>query len=121
MIVQAGTYDIVVHRDVIGRGEAAIGAAIQATEIDMQIFRLGAPIAGQRNFKAGADGPAGIGRAVPRETRHAGADIADRETTGEVGHDAAERVAGAAAHGREPGVARAATWAERRVAGAAEV
>jgi hypothetical protein len=120
VIVQAGAHDIVLHRDIVGR-RAATGAAIKLAEIDVEIFGLSAPVAGQRNFNPAADGPAGIGGAVAGKARSRRLDVTDGETAGQIGHDAAEGVAGAAAHGGEPAIAGAATRAAARIAAAFEV
>ena len=46
MIIQSGTHDIVVLRDIIRRRNAATGAAIEIAEVDVKIFGLHRPIAG---------------------------------------------------------------------------
>src|SRR5271169_7133459 len=84
----------------------------------MQIFGLRGPVARQREFKSAADGPAGIGGVGAGKARGRGADIADREAAGDVGHHAAKRVTGAAAHRGKPSIAGgAAIWAQRRACG----
>ena len=46
MIIQSGTHDIVVLRDIIPRRDAATGAAIEIAKVDVKIFGLHRPIAG---------------------------------------------------------------------------
>src|SRR4029077_3402662 len=76
-VIDAGAENVVVHRDIVGGGDAAIGAAIEAAEIDVQIFRLRRPVAGQRKFDAAADGPAGTGVGGAGKARRRGANVAD--------------------------------------------
>ena len=75
MIVQSGADNVLVHRDIVGRRDAAIGSAIHAAQIDMQIFGLRRPIAGQREFQAAADGPVSIGGAVAGKAGGRGAEF----------------------------------------------
>jgi hypothetical protein len=50
-----------VKRDVVGdRHAVAIEPAIEAAEIDIELFDLGRPVGRERAFESGADRPAGI-------------------------------------------------------------
>src|SRR5271167_5215785 len=51
VIIHAGANDVLLHRDIVARQGAATGA-IEAAEVDAQIFRFGGPVAGQREFDA---------------------------------------------------------------------
>src|SRR5581483_1133770 len=115
--VQATAHDVRVERDVVVRGHAAIDAAIEAAEIDVEVLGLGAEIIGDRVFDAAAERPAGTRVARTGEARHVGLDFAEGCAPGHVRHEAIERVAEATAHGAEPGILRFAA-AER---GAADV
>ena len=46
---------------------AAAEAAVELAEIDIEIFGLRGPVAGDHEFEAAADGPAGIGFVVAGE------------------------------------------------------
>src|SRR5579883_1874767 len=108
MIVYAGAEDVLLQRNIVRRKSAAAGA-VEAAEIDAQVFRLRAPIARQRQFDAGARGPAGIDGLAAGKARRRRANVADGETAGDVWHDPIERIADAAAHGEKPTVAGAAS------------
>src|ERR1700732_1545105 len=97
MVIHAGAKHALLPGDVFGRWQTAAGA-IEAAEIDAQIFRLGRPVAGQRDFDAAAERPAGIGGRAAGKARRGGTDIADGKTAGGIRHDPVERVAGAAAY-----------------------
>src|SRR6516162_5319919 len=121
VIIQAGADNVLVLRNVVVRQPAAIRAAIELAEINMQVFRFRGPIARQRHFDAAADGPAGVGRAGAWKSRSRSADIANGKAARHIGQNAAERIAGAAAHGREPAIAGAAAGAKCRAARAAQI
>ena len=73
------------HRHIVGRQAVASGAAIEFAEIDVEVFRFGAPIAGQPELDAAARGPAGTGVAGAGKARRRGADVANGEAAGEIG------------------------------------
>src|ERR1700731_4686482 len=95
--IDAATHQIVVEADVVGRRAAAVHIAVEAAEIDVEIFELGAPVAGERVLDAAAGGPADLRVGLTREAGRARVDVADRETAGHVRQEVAERVADAAA------------------------
>jgi hypothetical protein len=104
MIVHAGPENVFLQRDVAG-GCRRTARAVEAAEVDTQIFRLGGPVAGQRQFHAATQRPAGIGRGAAGEARHGRANVADCEASGRIRHHPVERIADAPAHGRKPGFA----------------
>src|SRR5579862_10003017 len=108
VIVHAGAEHVLAQRHVLVGRAAAAGAAIEAAEIDVEVFGLGAPVARQREFDAAAHGPARIGGAAARQAGRGGADVARRKAAGDVGQETIECVAGAAAHRGEPRFAGAA-------------
>src|SRR6476469_3820227 len=69
-------------------------------EIDVEILDLGAPVLGEAEFGADARSPAGIGMGF-RQAEGFAAQFAERQTTGAVEQDVAERIAGPAAHRAE--------------------
>src|SRR5712691_5669841 len=87
--VRAGAKQVGVERHVAGRHEGAIEAAVEVAELE-----------------AGADRPARRGDAAGREARQGGIDVADREAAGEIRQEPVQGIAEAAAHGRQPVVAR---------------
>src|SRR3990170_8424157 len=95
-VVDAGAHQaepVTVRR--AGDGEVAVG------KIDVEIFDLGAPVLGEAEFGAGAQGPARGGVRF-RKPESLAAQFAERQTAGAVEEDVVEGVAGAAAHGAEP-------------------
>ena len=93
VIVHAGAHqsELVAVRHA-GDGEVAVG------EIDVEIFDLGAPVLGQAEFGADADGPAGTGVGF-RQAEGLGAQFAEGKTAGAVDQDVVE---GVADRGRAP-------------------
>ena len=83
---EMGAEPHVVRIDAVAAGEAAVELA----EIDIEIFGLRGPVAGDHEFDAAADGPAGIGVVGAGEARLARADVADRETAGDERQEAVE-------------------------------
>src|SRR5204862_1109033 len=76
--------------------------AVGVPKIDMEIFELRSPVAGQCGFDAGAGAPAGIGVVDAGEAGLAGLNVADRKAAGDIRHHAVPGVAEAAAHGAKP-------------------
>src|SRR6185437_8168948 len=99
-IVQAGANDVGV--EVGARTEHRRAAA----QIDVEIFGLDAPRAGDAVFEAAAEGPADFGIARPADAGDVGLDVAERGAAGHVRQEAAERVAEPPARGAQPVVAR---------------
>src|ERR1041385_6690460 len=105
-VVQAGANDVFLEADIVhDRGDRGIEAA----EIDVEIFKLGAPVAEEGVFDAGAGGPAEL--VVRRRSREAserhvdgGLDLAVGAAAGDVRQPAVEGVAEPAAECGEPGV-----------------
>src|SRR6266851_4546325 len=104
--VGAGAKQVGVERHVAGRHEGAIEAAVEVAEIDVEVLGLHADIADDAELEAGADRPARRGDAAGREARQGGIDVADREAAGEIRQEPVQGIAEAAAHGRQPVVAR---------------
>src|SRR5262249_37732359 len=77
--VHAAAHEVGGEVDVRRRAGAG-GAAVEAAEVDVEIFRLGGPVPAERDFEAAARGPAGVGRARRAEARDVGLDVAGRET-----------------------------------------
>src|SRR4029077_6068737 len=116
--VEASTEEIGVERRVAGRHESAIETAIEIAEIDIEVLGLHADIADHADLEPDAEGPAGVAVAAPRQSRARHADIPGRETAGDVGHEAVEGIAEAAAGGDEPLVACLAARGTQHVRGA---
>src|SRR5262249_10794427 len=91
--VGAGAKHIGVERDVDGRRQRAIEAAVEVGEIDIELVGLHADIADDAELEAGADRPARRGDAAAREAGQGGIDVADREAAGEIRQEAVEGVA----------------------------
>src|SRR5205807_4048565 len=119
--IDAAAHQIVVEAHVVSRRAAAVHVAVEAAEIDVEKFELGAPVAGERVLDAAAGGPADLRVGLTREARRRRVDVADRETAGHIGQEIAERVADAAARGAEPVVLHAAARASRHVRRAADL
>src|SRR6185437_9423834 len=118
MIVHAGANDVRLQRDIVGRQSAAT-RAVEVAQTDVQIFRPGRPVAGQREFDTAADRPSRVDGRAAGKARRRRTDVADRETAGDIRHYTAERITDAAAHGGEPTVAGAATGGTTGRGGAA--
>src|SRR5262245_1511646 len=113
--VEASTEEVGVERRVAGRRETAIETAIEIAEIDIKVLGLHAHIADHADLEPDAEGPAGVAVAAAGQSRPRRADIPGRETAGDVGHEAVEGVAEAAAGGDEPLVARLAAGGTQHV------
>ena len=77
---------------------------VVVAEVDVEIFGLRRPVAGDGELETAADGPADVGFLIAAEAGLAGADVAEGGTTCDVGHEPVEGVADATADGAEPGV-----------------
>src|SRR5262249_49506426 len=120
-IVHAGAEEIRVKCDVVGdRHAVAIEPAIEAAEIDIEIFDLGCPVERERGFESGADRPAGIVAARRGEARVRGLDIAECGPARAVRHEPIRGITEAAAHRGEPGVARRAAGRTQIIGRAAD-
>src|SRR3974390_1569617 len=109
VIVQTGADDVGAVVDVRRDARHAdAGPAARLAEIGVEVFDLGGERTGDCGFDPRAAGPAGLplGRAAEYGR---GLQIADSETAGDVGQQAVERVADAAADGAEPVVLELAT------------
>src|SRR5436309_11419480 len=83
-IVDAATHDV--RMEVyVGRQCAASARTVRVAEIDIEIFDLGGPRTGDGRFDAAAHRPARIGVGRAAEARYRRLDVADGETTGDVG------------------------------------
>src|SRR5207247_1347199 len=102
LVVQPRADDVRVELDVVRRHRSAGRAAIELAEIDVEIFELGRPVADEGVFDAKAGGPAGLRLAGAGEAWRRRLDVAERAARGDVGQEAVERVADAAAQGGEP-------------------
>src|SRR5580704_4273084 len=120
-VVDAGAHEVGGERHVVGHQGAASDAAIQLAEVDVEIFGLGGPVAGDGEFEARTHRPAGIGGVGAGEARGRSADIAERGAAGDEGHEAVGGVTEPAAHGREPMVAGLAAERAEGVGGAVAV
>ena len=109
-IVDAAAHDVGGERNVVDRRAAADAA---------EIFGLCRPVADQRKLDARADRSAGIGGVAAAESRCGSADVAERGTAGDEGHEPAGRIAEAPAHGREPRILGLATERAGGIGGAA--
>src|SRR4051812_5139932 len=89
-VVQAGAHDIGLE---VAARAGSTRDHVAAPKIDVEIFELGADRTPQCRFDAGAECPAGIGLRGTVDAGHGGAEIADRETAGDVGHELAGGVA----------------------------
>src|SRR5262245_28745002 len=116
--VEASTEEVGVERRVAGRRETAIETAIEIAEIDIKVLGLHAHIADHADLEPDAEGPAGVAVAAAGQSRPRRADIPGRKTAGDVGHEAVEGVAEAAARGDQPLVARLAAGGTQHVRGA---
>src|SRR4029077_13114067 len=93
-----------VQRKTFGIGDCAGGRAGSVGKVDKKVFRLGAPIAAERDLDAGADGPAGLNRAADWAVGKVRPDIAEGGAGGGEHEVPIKRIADAAARGAEPGV-----------------
>src|SRR5882757_6150185 len=113
--IESAAHDVARERCVVAGQESAAQAAIDVAQVDVEILGFCGPGSEQPNLQPGADSPAEIGVILADVARLVRADIADGEAAGQIGHEAVEGVADAAAHGGEPGVAGlAARRAERK-------
>ena len=111
-VIEAGAEDIGAKVHVDRPGRAAIAdAAAGAAEIDIEIFELGGPVAGDGEFHAAAERPAGAGAARFRQRIEVRADLAEGKTAGEIRHEAVAGEAEAPARGAEPRIFRDAAGA----------
>src|ERR1700735_4581606 len=106
LVVHTGAQNVGVERYVVvHKPGAAVQTAVELAEIDIKIFDLGRPILGDCTLKPAAERPAGIGGTCRGKARCRGADIAERRTAGDKGHEAIGGIAEAAANRRQPSVA----------------
>src|SRR5262245_32894776 len=113
--VEASTEDVGIERRVTGRHEAAIETAVEVAEIDIEVLGLHADVADHADLESDAEGPAGTAVAAAGQARPGRIDVASGEAAGDVGHEAVEGVAEAAARGDEPLVARLAAGGAQHV------
>src|ERR1041385_4520215 len=104
LVVQAGPDDVFLEGDVVRWRACEAGRAIEAAEIDVEIFELGRPVAEEGIFDASAQGPAGPGRAAARRRRIVVVRlyVAEGHAAGDVRQEAINRIAHAAANRGEP-------------------
>jgi hypothetical protein len=74
-IIDAAADDIGAERDVVG-GRAAVRAAIETAEIDVEVFGFGGPVGREGKFEARTDRPTRIGGARG-QPRGGGVDVAE--------------------------------------------
>ena len=90
----------VVRIEAVAAGEPAVELA----EVDVEIFGLGVQLPAMANSRPPPTVQPTLVSLIAGEARLAGADVAERGTAGDVGHEPVEGVADAAADGAEPGV-----------------
>ena len=91
------------------------GRALHRIQVGVEIFDLRRPVVHEGVFEAAAQHPAELRLGGAAEAQRVGLDVAERGAGGEVGQEAVEGVADAAARGAEPGVLGfAAQWAVDR-------
>src|ERR1043166_840812 len=118
--IDAAAHQVVVEAHIVGRRAAAVHVAVEAAEIDVEIFDLGAPVAGERVLDAASGGPADLRVGLTGESGRRRLDVAERGTAGHVRQEIAERIADAAARGAEPVVLHAAARAARHIGASAD-
>src|SRR5947209_18764590 len=110
LVVQAGANNVFLEADIVDQRERP---GVEAAEIDVEIFELGAPVAQEGVFKTGAEGPAELvvrRRSQDAKGRRADGrrDFAVGAAAGDVRHPAVEGVAEPAASRGKPVVLGAA-------------
>ena len=90
---------------VVDESGTAVQSAIEAAEIDVEIFDFRGPVPRQCRFQSGANRPAGLVAAGVRQAGRRGTDIAERAATGDERHEAIRGVAEPSAHRGQPIVA----------------
>src|SRR5437899_1569286 len=91
--IEPAPHDVARERYVIAGQEPATKAAIDVAKVDVEILGLCGPGSEQPDLEPGADSPAEIGVILADVAWRAGADIADGQTAGYIGHEAVEGVA----------------------------
>src|SRR3954470_2334786 len=107
----------------LGRSRAAAiaGTAVQVAEIDIEIFALRRPIAGQCEFHAAAHRPADIAVAFAGEARRARLDVAEGGAAEDERQPAIDGIAEPRARGAEPAVGGGAAERAGRIRAAVDV
>lgn len=104
-VVHAETDHVGLVRDLAVRAAAAgRGVARDLAEVDVKIFDLRRPVVEEGPFDAGARRPADVGLVDRSAVRRGALDVAECGATGDVGQEAVEGVADAAAAGAQPTV-----------------
>ena len=103
--VQTAAQEICVERNIAVRSKAAIEAAIESSEIDIEIFGLKTHVAHDAHFDPCPDRPADVGDAATGKSGTAGVDVSERNPDGYVRQKAIECVTKPAAHRGQPVVA----------------
>ena len=101
MKIKARPHKVVGDGDGQGGGARRRADEVSGAEIDVEIFELGAPVAVDGDFHAGAGGPTDIG-VGGRASRLHRLDVAVGDAAGDIGQPTIKRIANPCARGADP-------------------